>query len=231
MPRSAILHISAASSLTDVFGRIGNAFAARNPRITLRFNFGASGTLLRQIQNGAPVDLFASASLAEMKTLLDTNQMEAGKSRVFATNRLALIVPRNQIGVHRWGDLALPLLRHIAISDPTVAPSGKYAKTFLEKQGIWVQIEGRLVRGQNARQTLTYVTNGDTDAGIVFLTDALLETRRVRVVATAGIESGIRPVYAVGILRNGSADSELFYQFLQSEAAHRILKRFGFGLP
>src|SRR5689334_10737652 len=122
--------VSAASSLTDAMTEVGRAFSAQNSGVTVRFNFGASGALKQQIERGAPVDVFASASPVEMDGLERARRIEPGTRITFAGNRLVLIAPV-RFRIARWNDLASPNVRRIAIGNPDSVPSGRYARDAL----------------------------------------------------------------------------------------------------
>ena len=227
--------VSAASSLTEVFKDIGAAFtASEHDLVRAQFNFSASGILLQQILAGAPVDVFAAASPAEMDKLEKVGRLEPGTRVDFAANRLVLIVPRNGSGgVRGWADLSMAAVKHLAISTPASVPSGRYAQATLEKRGLWAGIQPKLVFGANVRQTLAYVAAGDADAGIVFGTDAVAE-KRVTAVAEATPGRDHLPIlYPVAVLHDApqSAAARRFVTFLLSPAARQAFHRRGFLPP
>jgi molybdate transport system substrate-binding protein len=221
--------VSAAASLTDAMKEIGTAFTKEYRGTTVRFNFGASGALQRQIEQGAPVDVFAPASSREMDALVKSHNIE-GVTRVdFASNRLVLIAPTNS-RLKRWEDLAGSTVRRVALSNPDSVPSGRYAKETLTRRKLWNSVQGKAVFGENVRQTLTYVASGDVDAGIVFSTDARDE-KRVRVIQETLPGKDHTPiVYPAAVVAhapNGSA-ARRFVVFLQGHAAQAILAKYGF---
>jgi molybdate transport system substrate-binding protein len=225
--------ISAASSLTESLTEIGAAYTRLHPRTTVRFNFAASGVLQQQILQGAPVDVFCSASPKEMDALQKERRIEVPTRLDFAGNRLVLIAPVGS-RLRGWSDLAAPAVRRIAISAPASVPSGRYAQEVLTKRSLWEAVKAKAVFGQNVRQTLTYVATGDADAGFVFKTDALHDAAKVRVVAEATPGKDHAPiVYPAAVVANapnhGAAQS--FVLFLRSAPARQILARHGFTLP
>lgn len=228
------LLVSAAASLTDAFTEAGRAFD-RETGATTRFNFAASGVLLQQLRAGAPVDVFASAAPKEMDDLERSGRLEKGTRAVFATNRLVLIVPAAGRGrVTGWDGLKAGGVRRIAVSDPDSVPSGRYARETLTKRGLWTPLRPKLVFGENVRQTLAYVASGDADAGLVFATDARIEARRVRVVATAAPGKDHAPVVYPAAVVAGAPNATMarrFVRFLRGQAAQAVLRRFGFGAP
>ena len=188
--------------------------------------------LQKQIEQGAPVDVFASAAPKEMNTLQGKSKIEPATRFDFVGNRLVLIVPAGS-KIKTWADLTGSNIRHIAISEPATVPSGVYAQQTLTHRGLWAQLQPRLVRGGNVRQTLAYVADGNADAGIVFATDALIE-KRVQVVATATPRVDHDPIlYPVAVIAGAPnpTGARAFALFLKTSAAQEILRRFGFNPP
>ena len=223
--------VSAATSLTEAFGEIGKRFTKIAPQTVVRFNFGASGALQTQIEQGAPVDVFASASSKEMEALQGKGLVAKGAPFAFVGNRLVLIAGA-QGQIRGWKDLATGAVKRIALSNPNTVPSGRYAKETLTKRGVWEAVQPKLVFGENVRQTLAYVVNGDADAGLVFETDARAFANRVRVVAVAETgrdHTAIRYfATALGSAPNRSM-AQRFVSFLQSKEAQAVLKSCGFS--
>lgn len=222
--------VSGASSLTEAFNEIGQAFTKANPQTRVRFNFAASGALQQQILQGAPVDVFASAAGKEMDALASAKRIETATRVNFASNRLALIAPAGS-SLRGWTALATPAIHRVAISNPDSVPSGRYARETLQKRGLWSAVERKAVLGENVRQTLTYVAGGDVEAGIVFVTDARIEGRRVRIVETATPGRDHAPiVYPAAVVRDApnAAAARRFVRFLLGSTARKILARHGF---
>lgn len=227
--------VSAAVSLTEAFTQIGAAFTKANPGTRVRFNFAASGALLRQMEAGAPVDVFASASPQEMNSLQRAGRLAPGTRANFAGNRLVLIAPASSRSILRdWRGLTDASVRRIALSAPDSVPSGRYARETLTKRGIWPVVRRRAVFGENVRQTLAYVANGDVDAGIVFASDAALQKGRVRIAAAAVPGRDHAPiVYPAAVIKDApnAGDARRFVRFLQGREAQAILARHGFLPP
>ena len=229
MNNSAELTVSAASSLTDVLTETGRAFERVNPDVTVHFSFAASGVLLQQIRQGAPVDVLVSASLRELDTLATEQKIEA-KSRVTLTgNRLVLVAPVGS-ALRRWDELATAAAPRIALANPEFVPAGRYAKETLSRRGLWTAVVPKAVYGQNVRQVLAYVASGDVAAGLVFATDAARE-KRVRIVATAQPGKDHEPiVYGAAVIRR-SLQSRLarrFIAFLKSPSGQATFAHYGF---
>lgn len=225
-----VVLVSAASSLTDVMNELGPAFSRENRNTVVRFNLAASGTLQQQIEQGAPVDVFASASTKEIDALETGHFLVPGSRVLFARNRLVLIAP---IGsrLKRWEDLKLPTVKRVALSNPDSVPSGRYAKETLTARGLWPSVMSKAVYGENVRQTLSYVSAGDVDAGIVFLTDAQQEKKRVVLVAEAvsGKDHQAIEYPAAVIAKAPNRPMAMrFVRFLQGRTAQDILAKYGF---
>lgn len=222
--------VSAAASLTEALTEAGKAFQQANPRMTVRFNFGASGALQQQIMQGAPVDVFASASPKEMDALQRAGRIQTVTRINFAGNRLTLIA-RAGCRLRTWEDLKRPEVRRIALSNPASVPSGRYAEETLTRRGLWKAVQPKAILGENVRQTLAYVENGDVDAGIVFATDARIAGSRVRVVQEANPGRDHEPIVYPAAMVTGCPQpvvARRFLAFLQGPAALKILSRFGF---
>jgi molybdate transport system substrate-binding protein len=224
------LTISAAISLQDALNEISRAYQQSHPGTAIHSNFGASGTLQRQIEQGAPVDLFVSASPKEMDSLESQSLILAGTRKDLVRNTVVLIVPNEKSSlVAGFQDLTKPQVKYIAIGEPQTVPAGTYARQVLLHFGTYDRLGPKLVFGSNVRQVLDYVQTGNADAGIVYATDARI-TNRVRVVATAPEDSHSPVIYPVAVIkgaRNPSA-AQAFERFLLGDQAGAILKNYGF---
>jgi len=164
------LAVSAASSLKNVLTEGASAFEKAN-NVKLVFNFGASGQLVKQIEGGAPADVFLSASPAAVATLAAEGLASADASAMFAGNTLVVLVPNgNPAGIHGPDDLAKAA--RLTTGDPAVAPHGQKAVEWLTGLGLWDSLRPRFVFAANAAQTDEYVARGEVDAGIGFASDA-----------------------------------------------------------
>jgi molybdate transport system substrate-binding protein len=227
------LLVSAASSLTDAMNDLAKAFSVKYPSVQVRFNFAASGVLAQQIEQGAPVDVFASAGEKEMDEVSASGKLVTGTRKNFVTNRLALIAPIAST-LRNWKGLASPLIRRIALPIPEQVPSGRYGKQTLEHRHLWASVQSKLVFAHNVRQALAYVAGGDVDAGIVFATDAEIERSRVKIVALAKPHLDHAPiVYPVALIAGDSnlSAARLFETFLLSPEGRRIFVARGFSSP
>jgi molybdate transport system substrate-binding protein len=230
-PNSELL-VSAAASLKDVMEQIRPIYQQSKPNINIKYNFGASGALLQQIQQGAPVDVFISAGKKQMDALEQSGQLLAGTRAVLAKNRLVLVVPKNVTGINSFYNLKNPNIKKIAIGEPRSVPAGQYAEQVLQKLGIYQQIKPKFVYANNVRQVLAAVESGNADAGLVYVTDAKISDK-VKVVVAADEKYHSPIVYPLAVLKrskNVNAAKD-FVQFLLSDRAKDVLKKYGFILP
>lgn len=229
-PTSETIVVSAASSLTDALTEIGGRFTSENPNLHLSFNFAASGVLERQIELGAPTDIFISASTKEMQTLAAKKLLDEPSRVNLIGNTLVLIAP-HESQISDWTDLTSSAVHKIAISNPETVPSGRYAKETLEHRALWQKVQPKLILGENVRQTLTYVASGDADAGIVYHSDVILGGDKIKPIATA--QSGIDHqaiLYPLAVLRstNHYAAATKFAMYLTSPASMKVFSSYGF---
>ncbi len=232
---AAELTVSAAASLKAPLSEIAALYEARHPGMRVVLNFAASGLLRNQIENGAPVDVFASASAREMDLLDRRGQVAPGTRRGLAGNRIVLAVPAGRkAGIASFGQLKSPAVGRIAIGNPATVPAGTYAAETLRSLGLWDAVKTRLVYGENVRQVADYVARGEVDAGVVFATDAAARPGDLTVVADAPDRSHSPVVYVIAAVRgrpHASAALE-FIGFACSAEGRRILASHGFrGLP
>lgn len=226
------LTVSAAASLTDAFKEIGTKFEASKPGATVRFNFAASGVLLQQISQGAPVDVFASADQETMDRAVTQKLIDTATRKDFATNSLVLIEPaQGGAGLKTLQDLSGPSVKKIAIGKTATVPVGRYTREALEAANLWGPLEPRFVQADSVRQVLDYVSRGEAEAGFVYRTDAAVMGDKVRVVLTATGHTPVSYPIAVTAESKEKALAKDFIAFLSTEQAQAVLTRFGFGKP
>ena len=218
--------VFAAASLTEAFGTLGTEFEARHAGVTVRFNFAASSALAASIGQGAPADVFASASEATMRTVVDGGR--AAGPRVFATNVLAIAVPPgNPAGVTRPADLARPGLK-VALCQRQV-PCGGTAQAVLARAGVSVT---PVTYGADVKAVLTAVRLGEVDAGLVYATDV-----RAAGAAVTGIpipaDRNAATAYPVAVLDDApnEAAARAFVDLVLSAEGRRVLTGAGFTAP
>lgn len=227
------LTVSAAASLTDALNEIQKAYEAAHPNVKISFNYGASGALEQQIEQGAPADLFLSAAKKNMQALVDKHLVDASQETNLLNNELVVVVPAgSQSNVASEADLAHAGVKTIAIGIPESVPAGNYAKESLTNAKLWDSLQSKTVQGKDVRQVLQYVETGNADAGFVYKTDALTSDK-VKV-AFAVDPATYTPIeYPVGIVKatKHAQEAEDFYRYLQSKEALDVFVRFGFSVP
>ncbi|MCB1026059.1 MAG: molybdate ABC transporter substrate-binding protein, partial [Acidobacteria bacterium] len=229
-PATEDLTISAAVSLKEAFDEIGNAYAKSSGR-RINFNYGSSGALQRQIENGAPIDVFASAGEKQIEELGNAGFIEVTTRRNFAMNSIVLIVPAvSNKHIRSFEDLRKIEVEKVAIGNPKTVPAGKYAEEALRKFNLAEAVASKLVLAENVRQVLTYVERGEVDAGIVYSTDLRSADGKVTAVAAAADASHSPILYPIALVRDGrnKRASQDFVDFVLSREGQKILEKFGF---
>lgn len=225
------LTISAAISTKDAVEALGKRFTHAHPGVRLRYNFGASGELQKQIEAGAPVDVFVSAAQRQMDELERRGLIVPASRRVFARNVLVAIKPADStVDLSKPADLLHPRVQKIVIGNPKTVPVGQYTEESLRALGLWDRLQPRLVFAENVRQALDYVARGEVDAGFVYATDAVLRRERVRE-AFRPPEDTYRPVtYPVAVVKDSklAALAQAFVDLLVGPEGRAVLGRLGF---
>ena len=197
------------------------------------FNLGASSMLARQIQEGAPADLFISADELKMDELQQRGLIVKRSRRSILSNTLVIVVPSDSsLKISSAKDLADPSIRNVAVAEPQSVPAGIYAKEYLRKLKVWDRITYKLVPTDNVRSALAAVESGNVEAGIVYKTDALI-SRAVKIAFEIPRAEGPRISYPAAVLAdsNQKAAAQRFLDYLQSEPAGEVFRRYGFLLP
>jgi molybdate transport system substrate-binding protein len=217
--------------MKEALGELGHHFQRTHPSVVLRFNFGSSGELQKQIEAGAPIDLFVSAADRQMDALERKGLILAATRRPFAQNVLSVIVPADsRVAIARPADLLQPTVRRVAIGNPKTVPAGQYAEESLRRLGLWDALRSRLVFGENARQVLEYVARGELEAGFVYATDVAARAGLVKEAFRPPQASYTAVTYPAAVV-TGSRHSELgraFIALLVSREGQDILARLGF---
>jgi molybdate transport system substrate-binding protein len=226
--RSINLTISAAISLTEPLQAIRTLYRRQSPNVSLTFNLGASGILEQQIEEGAPVDIFISASPEEMNALASQGLLLNQTRRNLLKNTLVLICPSSS-KVSGFMDLTRPDVKRVAMANPESVPAGAYARQTLENFKIYQRIYPKILFAQDVRQALAYVETDNADAGLVYATEAKL-SHKVRVAAVAPENSHAPIVYPIAVIKRcrHAEAAERFVQYLSGPEAQRIFEREGF---
>ncbi|MBM4260090.1 MAG: molybdate ABC transporter substrate-binding protein [Deltaproteobacteria bacterium] len=227
--RAEEILVSAAASLTDVLKDVGKAYQAKSQN-KLFLTLGPSNFLARQIDEGAPADVFFSADLAQMDSLEKNNRLEPGTRRSFLSNQLVIVVPADsKLKISSAADLLKPEIKRIALADPSGVPVGVYAKRYLTDEKLWSGVAAKIVPVLDARATLAAVEAGNVDAGIVYKTDSAISAK-VKVAFAVPVEKAPKIVYPVAVVKDSKkkAAARDFLSFLTTPAAKSLIKQYGF---
>jgi molybdate transport system substrate-binding protein len=232
-PDPVELTISAAASLTESLNEIKTLYAAKASHVTLTFNYGASGTLQQQIEQGAPADLFLSAGKKQMDALVEKQLIDSSSAKNLLLNDLVLVVPvDDSVKVAKIEDLSNADIKKLAVGTPESVPAGSYAKETLTYFKLWDSLQPKIVLTKDVKQVLSYVETGNTEAGFVYKTDALT-SKKVKIALTADPSSHKAIEYPIGIIKAGKHPeaAKEFYQYLQTKEALDVFVKYGFTLP
>jgi len=220
-----------AASLTNVLQDLGDDFT-RESSVPVHFSFASSSALARQIESGAPADLFVSADVDWMDYLAQRRLIQSATRHDLAGNRLVLIAAAdNPVQLHLAAHAALGAALgkgRLAVADPDSVPAGRYAKQALEHLGLWDEVASRLAGAESVRAALALVARGEAPLGIVYQTDALIE-HAVRIVDVFPPDSHASIVYPAALTRSARPGAERFLRFLESPAARVAFKAYGFS--
>jgi molybdate transport system substrate-binding protein len=227
--RAAEIVLFAAASLSDCLQAIAVDYKRQSGN-TLVFNFAASGVLARQIEEGAPADIFFSADEARMDWLEKKGLIvnETRQSRL--SNRLVIVCPTDShVSITNISGLISPSITRLALGNPKTVPVGSYAQAYLTKQALWTLLESKVVPCESARAVLAAVESGNVDAGIVYKTDAAL-SRKVRLVFEVPAQESPRITYPVALLRDAKRGqaARTFLAHLAGPDAAAVFTRHGF---
>jgi molybdate transport system substrate-binding protein len=221
--------VSAAASLTDVLKEITTAYQSKS-RHKVNFTFGPSSTLSRQIEEGAPADMFFSADLAQMDNLEKNGRLEPGTRKNLLSNQLVIIVPADsKLLIASPKDLLKSEVKRIALAEPSSVPVGIYGSKYLEGEGLWDKVKPKIVPVLDVRATLASVESGNVEAGFVYKTDAAV-SKKVKVAYEVPIDRGPKITYPVAIIKESRKKEAArdFLNFILSPTGRDSFRKFGF---
>jgi molybdate transport system substrate-binding protein len=231
-PASIELNVCAGVGLADAINEINSLYMQENKNITIIANFAASGTLQKQIEQGAPEDVFISAAAKQMDALQDGGLIIDDTRHDLLNNTIVLVVPNNStLDITDFLDLLNEDVVKVAIGDPEFVPAGTYGKQALEVLGIYEQVQSKLILGSDVRQVLGYVEAGNVDAGIVYATDAAI-TDNVKIAAEAPDEVNRQIVFVVAAIKSceNVEAAKAYIDFLFGDKASAIFEKYGFSM-
>jgi len=222
--------VSAALSLKAPFEEMGRIYERQHEVSRAVFNFGPSGALQKQIEAGAPVDVFASASPKEIDALEGSGSIIIGTRADFAGNTIVLITASNaRVVVSSLNDLKKKEIQRIAFGNPATVPAGKYSEEALKSLGLWENVTTKVIYAEHVRQVMDYVARGEVDAGMVFLTDAVSRSS-VKIIAEVTASSHKPVVYTIAVIKGSKneAAAKSFISLVLSKEGKEVLRKHGF---
>lgn len=223
------INVFAAASLTDCLKEVGAIYEKREGDRVV-FNFAASSFLERQMEEGAPADVFCSADEAKMDRLEQLGLLAEGTRRSLLSNTLVIVIPMDSLlEIQSPEDLAGPEIKRLALAEPRTVPAGIYSRKYLEQTGLWAKVKPKVIPTANVRAALAAVESGNVDAGMVYRTDAAISDK-VRVAYEIPRADGPAISYPMAALKDARSPeaARRFLEFLESEEAVRIFEKFGF---
>lgn len=223
------LIVSAAASLTDCMGELSALYKASNPDVTLTFNFGSSGALQQQIEQGAPADVFISAGKKQMSALQEKALMDDATVQDILQNRVVLIVPKGGTALADFNALTADAITQIGVGEPESVPVGQYTQEVFTSLGLTEQLTTKLVYAKDVREVLAWVESGNVQAGIVYETDANISDK-VTICCAAPQDSHKPIVYPMGVVKDSknAEAARAFTAFLATPEAAVVLESYGF---
>lgn len=223
---AADVNLFVAASLKEVINELSDSYAKNHPGIKFVKNYGASGALAKQIENGAPSDIFISANLEWMDYLRKKNLADVASIGTFTYNTLVFAGTPGKASSMQ----DLVKLERIAIGSPKSVPAGEYAAEALKKAGIDKQLEKKLVMAKDVRECLMYAEKGEVDGAFVYRTDAL-QAKQAKILFTVPQDLYQRVIYPMSLTVSGakSKDAAAFFTYLHSDDAKSVLAKYGFA--
>ena len=224
------LTVSAAADLVYAFTELGQAFE-QETGIPVVFNFGSTGQLAQQIEQGAPVDLFAAANVSFVEDLAQQGRVLPDTVSLYGRGRITLWTRADSpLSIDSIEDLAQIAVQRIAIANPDHAPYGMAAREALQSAGLWETVQPKLIQGENVRQTLQYAETGNVDVAIVALSLSLQEEGRWTLIPEE-LHAPIDQALAVVTDSRQQAAARALADFINGPAGRPIMRRYGFVLP
>lgn len=224
------LMVFAGAGLKDALPEVANLYLQSHPGVKISFNFAGSGTLQRQIEQGAPVDIVIFPGKKQLDALEKKGLIDKTTRKKILADRLVLITPKESGKVQDFADLASPGVDKISIGDPAIVPAGEWAKETLVNLGLWDKVKAKLVLTKDVQQVKTYVETGNVDAGLVWRSTAATSSKiRIAAVAPAKVH---RPIFFTGAVASNSKEKETdldFLRYLAGPDAARVFTKYGFS--
>ncbi|KGK98564.1 molybdate ABC transporter substrate-binding protein [Methanococcoides methylutens] len=225
--------ISASAVLTEVFTDMEEEFEAENPDIDVIMNFANAGSLRMQIEGGAPIDVYAPADRVQMDILASDGFVYNDSRKDFAGSYLVIIVPKgNVLNLTTMEDLSKPEVKKIASTDTQISTVGKYAKQTLIENGLWNNVQNKMIVGDTVKSAMVHVERGEVDAGFVFMTDVkTAKPDTIEVINSVPMSETIYYPIAVVTSTQHQKESQMFVDFVTGEKGSSILDQYVFTIP
>ncbi|HSJ03410.1 MAG: molybdate ABC transporter substrate-binding protein [Verrucomicrobium sp.] len=227
--QSGELRVSAAASLADVLKEIHTGFE-KSQGVKVELNLGASSALVRQIEAGAPADVFLSADAAKMDQLQKAGLIDTATREDQLSNALVVVAPSDsKLSITGGKDLAGEGVKRLALADPKAVPAGVYTKEWLTKLGLWATVEPKVLSTENVRSALAAVESGNVEAGVVYKTDAAI-SKKVKVIFEVPALEAPVITYPMAVLKDSknSKVAKAYLEYLDTPDAHALFQKYGF---
>lgn len=226
--KSVELNISAAASLKEAMAELEEEYKRLNENVTLVVNFGGSGSLQQQIEQGAPCDLFISAGKKQMDALQEKGLILDETNKNLVLNDLVLVAPKDS-EITSIEDLKSDKVKHIAVGEASSVPAGKYADEVLTNLNIKDSVNDKLVFAKDVKEVLAWTASGNTEAGFVYYSDALTNDS-IKIIETTKEDSHSPIVYPVAVIKDSKKieEAKKFEEFLLSDKGQDILSKYGY---
>lgn len=229
---AAEIRASVCGTFTNAFAEVKKAFEQKYPGNEVVLSFGASNPLLRQIQQGAPADVFVSADAETMDQAVKAGLADAATRRDIARGSMVVIQPKDSAAaIASLGDLQKDSVKRIAVCNPQTTPAGRYTKKVLEKQGLWEKLSPLFVQAATVRQAVDYAARGEVDAAFVFRTDASRMADKVTIALTVPTQKPIVFPAACALTGKNREGGKLFLDFVSSPEGQKIIQSYGYEKP
>jgi molybdate transport system substrate-binding protein len=226
------LTVFSGAGLKDILPQITNEYSKKQPEIKINVNFASSGTLQKQIEQGAYADLLILPGIKQLAALEVKNLVDKSTCQNLVADEIVLVVPSNDQKIKDFLDLMAPEVTKICLGEPVTVPAGEFAKETLVYLKLWDKLQPKLILAKDARQVLTYVETGNVDAGLVYNSTARAapDPGKIKIVvkATPGMH---KPIIFKAVLLKGTKEREKaldFLHFLAGPEALKIFERYGF---
>lgn len=225
--------VFAAASMTDTLKQVAEDYKKVNPKEEIVFSFASSSTLAKQIEEGAPADIFISASGKWMKYLSEKGLTVKESEKLLVGNELVLIANKDSqlanVDIAKGEWINALNNSYLSVGDPAHVPAGQYAEEALTKLNLWDKVKNKLARGKDVRAALALVERGETSLGIVYATDAKV-SKGVKTVGVFPKDSYKPASYPIAVLKDRkNPETEAFLQYLESDAAKKVYEQYGFS--